>query len=189
MPITCFIRYRIDPFRRDAFEEYARNWGQAIPRTSTASPRTSPTVPGLPRIRSAGRIIASRERSASSSRRTESSSSSYRRRTLRLSRHDRGDLRGDACAGRTGGIPGDRRAAASPACGRGRVPIDRALPEPRRPGPNPVAFLLARRRGSSDLAKRRGAQAGTGGRPKRRVCGLPAEDCARPARLRNGRAR
>jgi hypothetical protein len=32
MPITCFIRYRIDPFRRDAFEEYARNWGQAIPR-------------------------------------------------------------------------------------------------------------------------------------------------------------
>lgn len=30
--ITCFIRYEIDPFRVDAFEEYARNWGQAIPR-------------------------------------------------------------------------------------------------------------------------------------------------------------
>lgn len=30
--ITCFIRYEIDPFRKDAFEEYARNWGQAIPR-------------------------------------------------------------------------------------------------------------------------------------------------------------
>ena len=30
--ITCFIRYEIDPFRRDAFEVYARNWGQAIPR-------------------------------------------------------------------------------------------------------------------------------------------------------------
>ena len=30
--ITCFIRYEIDPFRTDAFEEYARNWGQAIPR-------------------------------------------------------------------------------------------------------------------------------------------------------------
>lgn len=29
--ITCFIRYEIDPFKRDAFEEYARNWGQAIP--------------------------------------------------------------------------------------------------------------------------------------------------------------
>lgn len=32
MSITCFIRYRIDPFRREAFEQYARNWGQIIPR-------------------------------------------------------------------------------------------------------------------------------------------------------------
>jgi len=32
MSITCFIRYEIDPFRKDAFEEYARAWGQAIPR-------------------------------------------------------------------------------------------------------------------------------------------------------------
>ena len=30
--ITCFIRYEIDPFRKDAFEYYARQWGQAIPR-------------------------------------------------------------------------------------------------------------------------------------------------------------
>lgn len=30
--ITCFIRYEIDPFKRGAFETYARNWGQAIPR-------------------------------------------------------------------------------------------------------------------------------------------------------------
>ena len=30
--ITCFIRYEIDPFKVDAFTEYARNWGQAIPR-------------------------------------------------------------------------------------------------------------------------------------------------------------
>ena len=30
--ITCFIRYQIDPFQKDAFAEYARNWGQAIPR-------------------------------------------------------------------------------------------------------------------------------------------------------------
>ena len=30
--ITCFIRYEIDPYKADAFEEYARNWGQAIPR-------------------------------------------------------------------------------------------------------------------------------------------------------------
>lgn len=32
MTITCFIRYQIDPCRKDAFVEYARNWGQAIPR-------------------------------------------------------------------------------------------------------------------------------------------------------------
>ena len=30
--ITCFIRYEIDPFKREDFEQYARNWGQAIPR-------------------------------------------------------------------------------------------------------------------------------------------------------------
>lgn len=30
--VTCFIRYEIDAFRTDAFEQYARNWGQAIPR-------------------------------------------------------------------------------------------------------------------------------------------------------------
>ena len=30
--ITCFIRYEIDPFKKDLFETYARNWGQAIPR-------------------------------------------------------------------------------------------------------------------------------------------------------------
>jgi len=30
--ITCVIRYELDPFKIDAFEEYARNWGQAIPR-------------------------------------------------------------------------------------------------------------------------------------------------------------
>ena len=30
--ITCFIRYEIDPYRIDAFDHYARNWGEAIPR-------------------------------------------------------------------------------------------------------------------------------------------------------------
>lgn len=29
--ITCFIRYDIDPFKLEAYEEYARNWGQLIP--------------------------------------------------------------------------------------------------------------------------------------------------------------
>jgi hypothetical protein len=31
MKIVCFIRYEIDPFRRDDFETYARNWGRIIP--------------------------------------------------------------------------------------------------------------------------------------------------------------
>ena len=30
--ITCFIRYEIDPFQAQAFHEYARAWGEAIPR-------------------------------------------------------------------------------------------------------------------------------------------------------------
>jgi hypothetical protein len=30
--ITCFIRYQIDPFQRDAFRQYAENWGRIIPR-------------------------------------------------------------------------------------------------------------------------------------------------------------
>ena len=32
MSITCFIHYQIDPFKQEAFGEYARNWGQVIPR-------------------------------------------------------------------------------------------------------------------------------------------------------------
>jgi len=32
MTITCFIRYQIDPFQKDAFKEYAENWGRIIPR-------------------------------------------------------------------------------------------------------------------------------------------------------------
>jgi NIPSNAP len=32
MTITCFIRYQIDPFQREAFKKYAENWGQIIPR-------------------------------------------------------------------------------------------------------------------------------------------------------------
>jgi hypothetical protein len=30
--ITCFIRYQIDPFQREAFAEYAQNWARVIPR-------------------------------------------------------------------------------------------------------------------------------------------------------------
>ena len=32
MTVTCFIRYRIDPFQRAEFEVYARRWLEIIPR-------------------------------------------------------------------------------------------------------------------------------------------------------------
>ena len=32
MPITCFIRYEVDPFQLEAFTEYAQRWGEIIPR-------------------------------------------------------------------------------------------------------------------------------------------------------------
>jgi len=32
MTITCFIRYQIDPFQREAFQKYAEAWGRIIPR-------------------------------------------------------------------------------------------------------------------------------------------------------------
>jgi hypothetical protein len=32
MSLTCFIRYELDPFQRDAFREYAEAWARIIPR-------------------------------------------------------------------------------------------------------------------------------------------------------------
>jgi NIPSNAP len=32
MTIVCIIRYQIDPYQRDAFQQYAANWGSIIPR-------------------------------------------------------------------------------------------------------------------------------------------------------------
>jgi hypothetical protein len=32
MRITCFIRYQIDPFQREAFAQYADTWARIIPR-------------------------------------------------------------------------------------------------------------------------------------------------------------
>ena len=34
MSLTCFIRYQIDPFQREAFRAYAEAWGRIIPRCS-----------------------------------------------------------------------------------------------------------------------------------------------------------
>jgi hypothetical protein len=32
MTVTCFIRYEIDPFQKEAFREYADRWGRIIPQ-------------------------------------------------------------------------------------------------------------------------------------------------------------
>jgi hypothetical protein len=32
MTITVFIRYQLDPYKRDGFENYARNWLKIIPK-------------------------------------------------------------------------------------------------------------------------------------------------------------
>lgn len=32
MSLTCFIRYELDPFQRDAFRQYAEAWARIIPR-------------------------------------------------------------------------------------------------------------------------------------------------------------
>lgn len=32
MAVTCLIRYQLDPFQRDAFTQYSRNWATIIPR-------------------------------------------------------------------------------------------------------------------------------------------------------------
>jgi hypothetical protein len=32
LKIVCIIRYQVDPFQREAFKQYAENWGRIIPR-------------------------------------------------------------------------------------------------------------------------------------------------------------
>ena len=36
MPITCLIRYQIDPQQREVFRHYAEAWGRIIPRCGGA---------------------------------------------------------------------------------------------------------------------------------------------------------
>jgi len=51
MTVTVFIRYQLDPFKRDAFETYATNWFNIIPKNGgdlatgcrTRAPTTSPS--------------------------------------------------------------------------------------------------------------------------------------------------
>ena len=37
MTLTCFIRYEIDPFQRDAFKAYAQAWSRIIPCVNSAN--------------------------------------------------------------------------------------------------------------------------------------------------------
>jgi hypothetical protein len=67
--ITCFIRYEIDPFKVEAFNEYARTWGQAIPRCGADligyyAPHegSATTAYGLYNIRNLAEYEAYRER-------------------------------------------------------------------------------------------------------------------------------
>ena len=32
MTVSCFIEYKINPFKREAFNQYAKNWANIIPR-------------------------------------------------------------------------------------------------------------------------------------------------------------
>ena len=36
MTVTVFIRYQLDPFKRDQFEQYAKNWLTIIPKWPAA---------------------------------------------------------------------------------------------------------------------------------------------------------
>ena len=45
MTVTCFIRYRIDPFQRPAFEDCAKAWGRIIPRCGGTLNRVREVAP------------------------------------------------------------------------------------------------------------------------------------------------
>ncbi len=77
MTITVFIRYQLDPFKRDAFEAYAKRWLTIIPKCggndvrywmphegtnniafgliSFPTPRRLRSLPDAPQVRSRGR--------------------------------------------------------------------------------------------------------------------------------------
>ncbi len=102
--ITCVIKYEIDPYKVEAFEEYARRWGQAIPQCgaeligyfaphegsattamastpSRISRLTRPIVRGSRPTRSGRRTMPLLAASSSSGRKSGSSSDSRPART------------------------------------------------------------------------------------------------------------
>jgi hypothetical protein len=92
--LTCIIRYEIDPWARDAFETYARVWGEVIPRcggdlVGYFSPRegTTTTAYGIIKVESLTAYEAYRARLADNAQGRENFAFSQRERFIR--REDR----------------------------------------------------------------------------------------------------
>jgi hypothetical protein len=88
--LTCIIRYEIDPWARDAFEAYARTWGEAIPRCGADlvgyfSPRegTATTAYGIYHVESLAAYEAYRARLAQDAQARENFAFSQRERFIR----------------------------------------------------------------------------------------------------------
>ena len=112
--ITCFIRYEIDPFQREAFRNYAANWGRIIPRlggkllgyflphegtnyeawgwsASNRWPLMKPIAPGCAATPRPGRILNTPSSSASSCAKSAASRRPWKAQYQR-SQYDCGDL-------------------------------------------------------------------------------------------------
>jgi hypothetical protein len=92
--LTCIIRYQIDPWRREAFEDYAKVWCEAIPRcggdlVGYFSPRegTTTTAYGLVNVENLAAYEAYRARLAEDPQSRDNFAFSQRERFIR--REDR----------------------------------------------------------------------------------------------------
>src|SRR6202521_186731 len=154
MAITCFIRYRIDPFQREAFAEYARNWLAIIPRCGgdvrgyfLPHEGTNDVAWGLIgfeslaayeayrariKIRKGVRISPWRSRSDLSCAKSELFSRTW-------NPHDRRDLRSRAQPQPEGCLPRRGRRAAPAARRQRRLHLGRALREPHDARKDPLA--------------------------------------------------
>ena len=202
--ITCFIRYEIDPFRTDAFEHYARNWGQAIPRCGADligyfAPHegSATTAYGVYTIADLAAYEAYRARL----RDDPLGAGELRLRQARALHPPRGPdlpapgLRAGGAAmiavifevvagGRAAAHYLDLAAALRPRAGSDRrLPVGRALREPERTGPAALAVLLPRR-GSGRRMAQPAAHRATQAPGARDFSGLSAARRRRAARLR-----
>ena len=211
MSITCFIRYEIDPFQRDAFREYAQAWGRIIPRCGgdlvgyfLPHEGTNNVAWGLIAFESLAAYEAYRARLKSDpdgrenfafaqSRAPDPPRGAYVRRSRRqhvsqaimiaviFEVQPRADRKADYL---------DAAAALRPLLENDRrIPLDRTVREPDHAGEGAVALVLARRGGGGALAQCRSASRSPGGRAASDLRRLPAARRARPAGLRHERSR